>query len=55
MKLTDEPTGPEGLTWLEYEIKRQSAMIHDAMRDDPRMQVHDAGRKSSEASRQTAE
>ncbi len=35
MRLTDEPTGPEGLKWLEYEIKRQSAMIHDAMRDDP--------------------
>lgn len=35
MRLADEPTGPDGLTWLEFEIRRQADMIADAMREDP--------------------
>jgi hypothetical protein len=35
MRLTDEPTGPDGVTWLESEIRRQADMIADAMRADP--------------------
>ena len=34
-QLTDEPTGPDGVTWLESEIRRQADMIVDAMREDP--------------------
>ena len=35
MRLADEPTGPDGLAWLEFEIRRQRDMIADAMREDP--------------------
>lgn len=35
MASADEPTGPEGLGWLEFEVRRQLDLIADAMRDDP--------------------
>jgi spore coat protein CotH len=34
MRMADEPTGPEGLTWLEVETRRQLDLIESAMRDD---------------------
>ena len=33
-RLADEPTGPDGLGWLEYETRRQLDMFYDAMRED---------------------
>jgi len=30
-----EPTGPDNLSWLEYEVRRQLDLIVDALRDDP--------------------
>lgn len=35
IRSADEPTGPDGVTWLEYEVRRQSDLIDDALRDDP--------------------
>ena len=35
IRSSEEPTGPEGLSWLEYEVRRQHALIETAMRDDP--------------------
>ena len=32
---TEEITGAEGLTWLEYEVRRQLELIDTAMREDP--------------------
>ena len=34
-RIADEPTGPDGLGWLEFEVRRQLDLISDAMRDDP--------------------
>lgn len=30
-----EPTGPDSLPWLEYEVRRQGDLIYEALRDDP--------------------
>ena len=35
VRSTEEPTGPEGLTWFEYEVRRQLALIESAMSEDP--------------------
>lgn len=35
MRLADEPTGPDGLPWLEHEVRRQLDLVADALRDDP--------------------
>ncbi len=34
-RIADEPTGPDGIGWLEFEVRRQLDLISDAMRDDP--------------------
>jgi spore coat protein CotH len=34
-RLADEPTGPDGMAWLEFEVRRQLDLISDAMREDP--------------------
>ena len=48
MRLTDERTEPDGLTWLELEIRRQSDLIYEAMHDDPSkpysLEEHEAAR-----------
>ena len=31
----DEPTGPDGMGWLEFEVRRQLDLITDALREDP--------------------
>jgi spore coat protein CotH len=35
MTVTAEPTGPDGLSWFEYEVRRQLDLINSAMQDDP--------------------
>lgn len=35
MQLADEATGPDNLSWLEFEVRRQTDLIADALRDDP--------------------
>ncbi len=35
MRFADEATGPDRLTWLEFEVRRQTDLIADALRDDP--------------------
>jgi spore coat protein H len=35
ISVTQEATGPDGLTWLEFEVRRQLDLIFDALRDDP--------------------
>jgi spore coat protein CotH len=32
---TEEPAGAEGLTWFEFEVRRQLDLIENAMREDP--------------------
>lgn len=32
---TEEPTGPDQVTWFEYEVRRQLDLIESAMREDP--------------------
>ena len=32
---TDEPTGPDGISWFEFEVRRQLDLIEAAMREDP--------------------
>lgn len=43
-----EPTGPEELPWFEYEVRRQTDLIYDALRDDPvkpySLEEHDTAR-----------
>jgi spore coat protein CotH len=34
VRLTDEATGPDGLGWLEYEVRRQLDLVNTALRDD---------------------
>jgi spore coat protein CotH len=33
--LAEEPTGADGVPWLEFETRRQLDLIYDALRDDP--------------------
>jgi spore coat protein CotH len=33
-RLADAPT-PDGISWLEAEVRRQSNLVHDALREDP--------------------
>ena len=33
--VTAEPTGPDGLSWFEYEVRRQLDLINSAMQEDP--------------------
>jgi spore coat protein CotH len=35
MAAADEVTGPDQLSWFEYEIRRQTDLVSDAIRDDP--------------------
>ena len=35
VRSTEEPTGPQGMTWFEYEVRRQLELIESAMREDP--------------------
>lgn len=35
MTLADEPTGPDRIGWLEFEVRRETDLIADALRDDP--------------------
>jgi spore coat protein CotH len=48
MVLADEPTGPDGISWLEFEVRRQIDLVYDALRDDPNkpysMDDHDTAR-----------
>jgi len=48
MNFSEQPTGPDGLPWLEHEIRRQTDMIHSALRDDPvkpyTIEQHDGAR-----------
>ena len=34
-RLTEEPTGSDGLPWFEFETRRQLDLLFDALRDDP--------------------
>jgi spore coat protein CotH len=34
-RLAAEPTGPDGQSWLEFEVRRQTDLIHNAISDDP--------------------
>ncbi|HXG87260.1 MAG TPA: CotH kinase family protein [Vicinamibacterales bacterium] len=48
MASADEPTGPAKISWLELEIRRQSELIYDALREDPfkpySLEAHDNAR-----------
>jgi spore coat protein H len=35
MTLTEEPTGPDNISWLEFEVRRQLDLIASAMQEDP--------------------
>ena len=34
-QLAEEPTGDDGVPWLEYETRRQLELLYDALREDP--------------------
>ena len=34
-QLAEEPTGDDGVPWLEYETRRQLDLLYDALREDP--------------------
>jgi spore coat protein H len=48
VRLAEEPTGPDRVPWLEYEIRRQLDLVNGALRDDPArpytMDEHDTSR-----------
>ena len=35
VELTEAPSGPEGISWFEFEVRRQLDLIEPAMREDP--------------------
>ncbi|MGQ0733615.1 MAG: CotH kinase family protein [Acidobacteriota bacterium] len=35
VKSAEDPTGPDGLPWLEFEVRRQLDLVYDPLRSDP--------------------